>query len=69
MHILRQGLTSGPMGYSRLLLFNNGESEEEGTRNVVAECLGRFTLLNPALYLAELQAREQAAEAGWAGGA
>jgi cullin-associated NEDD8-dissociated protein 1 len=40
---------------TRLLLFNNGESDEEGTRNIVAECLGRLTLLNPTQYLAELQ--------------
>lgn len=29
------------------LLFANTESEEEGTRNVVAECLGKLTLINP----------------------
>ena len=39
----------------RSLLFSHSESEEEGTRNVVAECLGRLTLLHPAKYLPELQ--------------
>eukprot|EP01114_Cavostelium_apophysatum_P003685 TRINITY_DN1379_c0_g1_i2.p1 TRINITY_DN1379_c0_g1~~TRINITY_DN1379_c0_g1_i2.p1 ORF type:complete len:1235 (-),score=414.71 TRINITY_DN1379_c0_g1_i2:42-3746(-) len=29
------------------LLFENCENEEEGTRNVVAECLGKLTVLSP----------------------
>ena len=45
------------IGKARSLLFNNGESSEEGTRNIVAECLGRLTLLNPQQYLAELQSQ------------
>eukprot|EP01089_Gocevia_fonbrunei_P000539 TRINITY_DN10551_c0_g1_i1.p1 TRINITY_DN10551_c0_g1~~TRINITY_DN10551_c0_g1_i1.p1 ORF type:complete len:321 (-),score=110.51 TRINITY_DN10551_c0_g1_i1:65-1027(-) len=40
-----------------LLLFENTESEEEGTRNVVAECLGKFTLLSPKQLVPALQER------------
>jgi len=36
-------------------LFNNSENEEEGTRNAVAECLGKLTLINPQKYLPALQ--------------
>ncbi|KAF9154219.1 Cullin-associated NEDD8-dissociated protein 1 [Linnemannia schmuckeri] len=39
------------------LLFDNCESQEEGTRNVVAECLGKLTLTNPYKFLPELQSR------------
>ena len=39
----------------RTLLFDNCESKEEGTRNVVAECLGKLTLTNPYKFLPELQ--------------
>uniref|UniRef100_A0A3B1K374 Cullin-associated and neddylation-dissociated 2 (putative) n=1 Tax=Astyanax mexicanus TaxID=7994 RepID=A0A3B1K374_ASTMX len=37
------------------LLFKNCECGEEGTRNVVAECLGKLTLVNPALLLPRLK--------------
>ncbi|XP_054243610.1 cullin-associated NEDD8-dissociated protein 1-like isoform X1 [Indicator indicator] len=37
------------------LLFRHCECAEEGTRSVVAECLGRLTLVNPALLLPRLQ--------------
>ncbi|XP_076864497.1 cullin-associated NEDD8-dissociated protein 2 [Brachyhypopomus gauderio] len=37
------------------LLFKNCECAEEGTRNVVAECLGKLTLINPAELLPRLK--------------
>ncbi|KAG5459633.1 MAG: cullin-associated NEDD8-dissociated protein 1-like protein [Olpidium bornovanus] len=40
-----------------LLLFNNCDSTEEGTRNVVSECLGKLTLTNPFKFLPELTSR------------
>jgi len=36
-------------------LFAHAECPEEGTRNVVAECLGRLTLANPAIFLPRLK--------------
>lgn len=38
-----------------MLLLNHCECPEEGTRNVVAECLGKLTLVNPELLLPKLQ--------------
>ncbi|XP_026163651.1 cullin-associated NEDD8-dissociated protein 2 [Mastacembelus armatus] len=37
------------------LLFQNCECPEEGTRNLVAECLGKLTLVNPAQLLPRLK--------------
>jgi len=37
-------------------LFGHAECPEEGTRNVVAECLGRLTLANPEAFLPRLKA-------------
>jgi len=37
-------------------LFAHAECPEEGTRNVVAECLGRLTLANPEKFLPSLKA-------------
>uniref|UniRef100_A0A672ZLQ2 Cullin-associated and neddylation-dissociated 2 (putative) n=1 Tax=Sphaeramia orbicularis TaxID=375764 RepID=A0A672ZLQ2_9TELE len=37
------------------LLFQNCQCQEEGTRNLVAECLGKLTLVNPAQLLPRLQ--------------
>ncbi|KAG9293713.1 hypothetical protein G9A89_019050 [Geosiphon pyriformis] len=39
------------------ILFDSGEVVEEGTRNVVAECVGKLTLANPHKFLPELQKR------------
>jgi len=43
------------------LLFLHAESSEEGTRNVVAECLGKLTLIHPIRLLPELKAHLQSA--------
>lgn len=48
------------------LLFRHCECAEEGTRSVVAECLGRLTLVNPAQLLPRL--REQLASGEGQGG-
>ncbi|XP_071351490.1 cullin-associated NEDD8-dissociated protein 2 [Trachinotus anak] len=37
------------------LLFQNCECQEEGTRNLVAECLGKLTLVSPAQLLPRLK--------------
>ena len=40
----------------RDVLFTHFESVEEGTRNVVAECVGKLTLVDPHTLLSKLQA-------------
>lgn len=42
------------------LLFTHTNSNEEGTRNIVAECLGKLALVNPAVVIPEL-VRERSA--------
>lgn len=39
----------------RGVLFQHFESPEEGTRNVVAECLGKLTLVDPQTLLPKLR--------------
>ncbi|CAH2312122.1 cullin-associated NEDD8-dissociated 1-like isoform X1 [Pelobates cultripes] len=61
LHSLKEALTSLPSEELRpyqedvwKLLLQHCEAAEEGTRNVVAECLGKLTLVNPAQLLARL---------------
>lgn len=37
------------------MLFHNCECQEEGTRNVVAECMGKLTLIDPSTLLGNLK--------------
>lgn len=41
------------------LLLTHSQSDEEGVRNVVAECLGKLILIDPATVLPALQVRIQ----------
>lgn len=41
------------------LLFENSKSEDDGTRNVVAECLGKLCPVNPGKLIPQLQAHLQ----------
>ncbi|XP_063993301.1 cullin-associated NEDD8-dissociated protein 1 [Diachasmimorpha longicaudata] len=67
LHSLKEIITcqsGSPSGVSNLqnfvpaiwmLLYRHCECTEEGTRNVVAECLGKLTLIDPATLLPRLQ--------------
>ncbi|XP_015609851.1 cullin-associated NEDD8-dissociated protein 1 isoform X1 [Cephus cinctus] len=67
LHSLKEIITcqsASPSGVSHLqnfvpsiwmLLYRHCECTEEGTRNVVAECLGKLTLIDPATLLPKLQ--------------
>ena len=39
----------------RNMLFRNCECPEEGTRNVVSECMGKLTLVDPTVLIASLR--------------
>lgn len=52
-HGLQQLLPSVPSIWAQL--FKNCECSEEGSRNVVAECLGKLVLVNPEELLPRLQ--------------
>lgn len=67
LHSLKEvisSLSTSPSGLEQLLpsvpsiwnqLFKHCECSEEGSRNVVAECLGKLVLVNPETLLPELQ--------------
>ena len=57
LHSLREVISSGRLEELESiwsLLIKHCESQEEGTRNVVSECLGKLTLLKPADLLQRL---------------
>ncbi|KAI9599345.1 armadillo-type protein [Syncephalis fuscata] len=47
------------------LLYTESSTDEETSKNVVAECIGRLTLANPSKFLPELQTRIQSDSARW----
>ncbi|XP_071406265.1 cullin-associated NEDD8-dissociated protein 1-like isoform X1 [Pithys albifrons albifrons] len=62
LHSLKEVISSSPADSLApyvediwALLFKHCECSEEGTRNVVAECLGKLTLVNPAELLPQLR--------------
>ncbi|KFW93745.1 Cullin-associated NEDD8-dissociated protein 1, partial [Phalacrocorax carbo] len=62
LHSLKEVISSSPTDGLKpyvediwALLFKHCECTEEGTRNVVAECLGKLTLVNPAELLPRLK--------------
>ncbi|XP_065605527.1 cullin-associated NEDD8-dissociated protein 1-like [Cyrtonyx montezumae] len=62
LHSLKEVISSSPADGLKpyvediwALLFKHCECSEEGTRNVVAECLGKLTLVNPSELLPRLQ--------------
>lgn len=66
LHSLKETISNAPqaeldsyVGNIWTLLFHHAESSEEGTRNVVAECLGKLTLIHPSRLLPELKSHLQ----------
>lgn len=62
LHSLKEVISSSPAESLKpyvediwALLFKHCECTEEGTRNVVAECLGKLTVVNPAQLLPRLK--------------
>ncbi|XP_047948675.1 cullin-associated NEDD8-dissociated protein 1 [Salvia hispanica] len=60
--IVRQSVDKAEFDYSSVdkitkLLFNHCESDEEGVRNVVAECLGKIALIEPGKLVPALKER------------
>ncbi|KAF1632604.1 Cullin-associated NEDD8-dissociated protein 1, partial [Eudyptes filholi] len=62
LHSLKEVISSSPANGLKpyvediwALLFKHCECTEEGTRNVVAECLGKLTLVNPSELLPRLK--------------
>ncbi|XP_024063306.1 cullin-associated NEDD8-dissociated protein 1-like isoform X1 [Terrapene carolina triunguis] len=62
LHSLKEVISSSPADGLKpyvediwALLFNHCECTEEGTRNVVAECLGKLALVNPSQLLPRLK--------------
>ncbi|NXI39912.1 CAND1 protein, partial [Galbula dea] len=62
LHSLKEVISSSPSDSLKpyvediwALLFKHCECTEEGTRNVVAECLGKLTLVNPSELLPRLK--------------
>jgi hypothetical protein len=50
-------LLTSPHTIHRSLLFEECNTEDETSKNVVAECIGRLTLSNPRKFLPELERR------------